>query len=847
MAKNKQKKPKNRKVLKIVLVILLVIIGIVGGISATLVASVLKTVPQLEDIKFSPKLATSVYDRNGDLIQRLYTENRIWISIDEIPQQMQEAIIAIEDKNFPRHHGVDPVAILRSAFLNIKYGNLTAYGGSTITQQLAKNAFLTQEKRLTRKIKEAIWAIQIERGYTKAEILETYLNEIWFGHGTYGVEAASYLYFGKSVRNLSLEEMAMIAGVTNNPGLFSPRYNMEAAKKRRDLVLRRMYEENYITEEVYQETITKPIVLKIEKKDNRKTASYFIDQVIQYLLGKFDVDTVYGGGLKVYTTLDLNYQRIAEDTLIGNLPDGGVDKNGLNQPQGALITLDPTTGEILAVVGGRGQDKLNRAYQAYRQPGSAFKPFIYATALSQGYTPSSIFVDEPVEYRMPSGELWSVRNYHLDFKGPMTLRYALEMSINVVAVKLLDQVGISNVVNTIQNVGISSLVTSGAKNDKGLAPLALGALTKGVSLVQMAAAYGTFANQGIYCEPYFITRIEDPYGKVIEQNHVKPRTALDEKVAYVLTDMLEGVVTDGTAKQANIGRPQAGKTGTTDNYYDAWYVGYTPDLVTAIWVGEDLPSDMVYNGIRYGSWDCARIWGSYVGQITEGTEAIDFQRPEGIVDLKICTKSGLIAESYCPEESVHNELYIRGTEPKTVCTIHDPQTTTKNRNLISLDDDWGLDIVELEPEPVSEPEEKSTNLLDTLLGIFGGGSKSSTNKDPKLDERSPETPVQSSNITEPSTDEETSKSAPTTIEIEAPSKTEEDQEPQNGTTPVKIGVEETTPSKTSDDPDYLVTVEICVDSDKLATPACPASKIHRIKFFRGTEPTEECDVHGGIQ
>lgn len=836
MSKKKQKQPKKkRKVLKIILVIMLIIIGIVGGFSATLIASVLKTVPKLEDIKFSPRLASSIYDRNGELIQRLYTENRIWVSIDDIPQQMKDAIVAIEDKNFYKHHGVDPIAIIRSIYLNIKTRNLTAYGGSTITQQLAKNAFLTQEKKLIRKIKEAIWAIQIERRYTKDEILETYLNEIWFGHGAYGVEAASYLYFGKSVKDLSLEETAMIAGVTNNPGLWSPRYDMEAAKERRNTVLRRMWEEGYITEEVYRETIQKPIVLKVEEPNNKKVASYFVDQVIQYLLKKFDVDTVYGGGLKVYTTLDLNMQRIAEETLLSSLPNGGVDKNGLAQPQGALITLDPRTGEVLAVVGGRGQDKLNRAYQTYRQPGSAMKPFIYATALAQGYTPATIMVDEPVEYRVPSGDLWTVRNYHLDYKGPMTLRYALEMSINVVAVKLLDQIGIENTVKTVQNLGITSLVTTGAVNDKALAPLALGALTKGVSLVQMAAAYGAFANQGIYCEPYFISRIEDPYGKVLEENHVKPKAVLDEKVAYVLTEMLKGVVTDGTAKQANIGRPSAGKTGTTDNYYDAWYVGYTPDLVTAIWVGEDFPSEMVYGGVRYGSWDTARIWGAYMKKITEGREVLDFPRPDGIVEIEICTKSGLIAQNNCPEDTVRKEVFIRGTEPKTVCTLHDEEPAAKNRNLISLDMNWDVEVPESQPKEV--PEEKSTNLLDTLLGIFTGGSKSSGKKD--------EEPAD-----EPVTKQEETPAAPTTesstaTKINIPPVTNQVVVPQSPEPPKSTG--EASQGTTSGEPDYLVTVEICADSDKLATPACPASKVHRIKFFRGTEPKEECDVHGGIQ
>ena len=783
------KKPKKGLIFRIIVVTVLLILCILGGVAATLVASVLKTIPNLEDIKFDPKLATSIYDRNGKLIQRLFTENRTWVSLDEIPDQLEHALVAIEDHKFYDHHGIDPVAIIRSVLLNIKNKSLTAYGGSTITQQLAKNAFLTQNKKLIRKIKEAIWAIQIERGYTKDEILETYLNVIWFGHGAHGVEAASQVYFGKRVKDLNLEEIALIAGVTNNPGMFSPRYNMEAAKKRRDLVLRRMAEEGYITQEVYENTKEKPIVLKEKSTDNIKTASYFVDQVLQYLLDKFDSDKVYGGGLKVYTTLDLDKQIVAEETLLNTLPKGSVDKNGLTQPQVGLITLDPKTGEILVMVGGRGEDKLNRAFQTYRQPGSSFKPFIYATALSQGYTPAQIFIDEPVEYKTPTGELWSVRNYHRDYKGPISLRYALEMSTNVIAVKLLDQVGIDNVCQTIKNLGITSLVEYGVKNDKGLAPLALGALTKGVSLLQMSLAYGVFANQGIYCEPYFITKIEEPSGKVIERNYAKPRTVMDEKVAYLLTDMLKGVVSNGTAKQANIARPQAGKTGTTDNYQDAWFVGYIPEMVTAIWVGEDLPREMVYNGVRYGSWDCARIWGNYMKQIVEGIEPTDFIRPEGLLDLKVCTESGLIASSYCPEDKISKELFIKGTEPKAVCTLHEPQTPSKDRNMIPLDD-W------------QEDEDTGSNFISNIFGIFGSKS-----------------------------------SQPQTIQPETETKTETETEKTLSPDQASSG----------EDPDYIVTVEICPESNKVATPACPQSKLIKVKYLKGAEPTEECDIHGGWQ
>lgn len=809
MAK-KAKKQKKRIVLRIVLIILILIIGILGGIAATLVSSALKTVPSLEDIKFNPKLATSVYDRNGQLIKRLFTENRIWVSLSEIPVDLQHAIVAVEDHEFYKHHGVNPKAILRSFILNIKVRNLRAYGGSTITQQLAKNAFLTQEKRLTRKVKEAVWAIQIDRAYTKEEILETYLNEIWFGHGAYGVEAASQLYFGKQAKDLELEEAALIAGVTNNPSIYSPRVNMDSAKKRRDFVLKRMWEEGYIEEAEYLTAKEKPIVLKEKVTNSQTVASYFTDHVLQYLLSKYDVDTVYGGGLHVYTTLDLDMQRVAEETLYKNLPNGEVDKNGLQQPQGALITIDPKTGEILAMVGGRGQDKLNRAMQAYRQPGSAFKPFIYATALSQGYTPSSIFIDEPVEYRLPSGELWSVNNYHRDFKGPMTLRRALELSINVVAVKLLDKVGIENVYNTITNLGIKSLVKTGGKNDFGLSPLALGALTRGVSLVQMVSAYSVFANQGIYTEPYFVTQITDSRGKIIEENHPKAKVVMDEKVAYLLTDMLQGVVTDGTAKQANIGRPQAGKTGTTDNYFDAWYVGYTPELVTAIWVGEDFPKEMIYGGVKYGSWDCARIWGQYMKKVVEGTEPTDFIRPDGLVDLDVCTDSGLLAQSYCPVESVRREIFIKGTEPKTICTIHEPQKPIRDRNMIPLTSEW--------------EEEKSndtgSNFIGSLFDMIG--TKNETKQETTI----------------PKTQEGHSQVIPEPEEKVPEEKIKDKKEQEM---PVS---EEMVPKE---EPDYIVTVEICTESNKVATFACPQSKVIKVKYLKGAEPTEECDIHGGWQ
>ena len=362
----------------------------------------------------------------------------------------------------------------------------------------------------------------------------------------------------------------------------------------------------------------------------------------------------------------------------------------------------------------------------------------------------------------------------------------------------------------ITNLGIKSLVKTGGKNDFGLSPLALGALTRGVSLVQMVSAYSVFANQGIYTEPYFVTQITDSRGKIIEENHPKAKVVMDEKVAYLLTDMLQGVVTDGTAKQANIGRPQAGKTGTTDNYFDAWYVGYTPELVTAIWVGEDFPKEMIYGGVKYGSWDCARIWGQYMKKVVEGTEPTDFIRPDGLVDLDVCTDSGLLAQSYCPVESVRREIFIKGTEPKTICTIHEPQKPIRDRNMIPLTSEW--------------EEEKSndtgSNFIGSLFDMIG------TKNETKQETTSPKTQEgQSQVIPEP--------------EEKVPEEKIKDKKEQE--MPVS---EETVPKE---EPDYIVTVEICTESNKVATFACPQSKVIKVKYLKGAEPTEECDIHGGWQ
>lgn len=657
---------KGRLQLYLVYTIFLIFCVLLGS-GIGLIAGALKTAPRLSDVHFDPKTTTVLYDTNGQIIARLYTENRTPVTLDQIPQTLQDAVIAIEDDRFYEHHGVDPKAILRAIIVDILRGE-KAQGGSTITQQLARNAFLSQEKTFTRKIKEIIWAIQIERKYTKDEILETYLNEIYFGHGAYGVEAASQLYFGKSVSDLTLSESALLAGIIQIPGRYSPYLNMKAAIQRRNVVLHRMMELGYITPAQEKAAQQEPVKL-VGLKPSQNKAPYFVDYVTQYLLNRYGQAKVYGGGLKVYTSLDLNVQEAAEKALLENLPEGNKDANGLTQPQGALVAIDPQTGYIRAMVGGRGEDKFNRAVMAYRQPGSAIKPFLYTAAIDRGYTPATIIEDAPVEYQLPDGKVWAPKNNDNIFRGPVTLRTALEDSINVVAVKLLDQVGVGTMMHYAKMMGITDLVERGEPNDRHLG-LALGGIVKGVTPLEMAMAYAVLANGGIKLDrPIAVVRVEDKNGRVLEENQAKKQIVLSEQTAYIITDMLRGVIERGTGRAANIGRPAAGKTGTSSEYTNGWFIGYTPDLVAAVWIGnDDQKEPMSYGGVNYGSWKAAQIWGLFMQQALANTPIRDFPRPENIVTVNIDPASGLLATDQC--ENVRTEVFIKGTEPKEYCPLH---------------------------------------------------------------------------------------------------------------------------------------------------------------------------------
>ena len=598
------------------------VLVIIAGLMFGYIFAAYQSLPEVGN-NMRPAVSSQVFDSQGKLITTLHSDqNRLPIDINKVPKNLQNAFIAAEDNRFYDHIGVDPIGILRAVVTNLTNRGI-AQGGSTITQQLAKNAFLSQDQTLKRKIQEAILALELERKYSKKEILEMYMNQIYFGRGAYGIQTAAHTYFGKDVGDLTLAECAMIAGLPKSPNYYSSSVNEATARK--NVVVGQMEKYGYITPSQAEEA--KKSSLDIKQKSTSNTTdetAYFIDYVTQEIAQKYGDDALYKDGLKIYTTLDTDKQHAAVQAM-RHLPETHTDDQGRTQPQGAIISIDPKTGHILAMVGGRGQDSFNRASMAVRQPGSAFKPFVYMTAMEHDMTPDTIMEDKKVEY---GG--WSPHNADNSYQGRMPLWKALALSVNTVAVQLADKVGPSNVIANAKKLGITTLVEDGSPNDDNLASAALGGLTKGVTPLEMAAAYGAFANKGVYIKPTAIVKILDRNGNVLEDNSsdVQKTQVMSEKTAYEMTSMLEGVIARGTGTAASIGRPAAGKTGTTDDNHDAWFIGYTPDIVTAVWVGDDTGSQSL--GEIYGGTVPAQIWHDYMASAVSGTSADDFDVPAGM-------------------------------------------------------------------------------------------------------------------------------------------------------------------------------------------------------------------------
>ena len=482
-----------------------------------------------------------------------------------------------------------------------------------------------------------------DRSFTKDEILEMYLNEIYFGHGAYGVQSAAKMYFNKNVQDLNLAECALLAGIPRGPSYYSPILNQEVSLKRRNIILNRMFNLGYISEEDLEKAKQCPLELDYNNKRDKLTAPYFSTFILSQVLEEYGANIVYKGGLKIYTTLDLEMQNFAEKAL---------QESG---HEGAIIAIEPQTGHIKAMVGGKdfGESKFNRATQAYRQPGSAFKPFIYLTALDNGFTPSNIIEDSPITFE--NG--WSPENYEKEFSGLVTLREAFEQSINVVGVKLLERVGIKKVISYSHKAGIISELRPDLS-------LALG--TSEITPLEITSAYATIANLGVNVNPLSIIRIEDYAGKIIKENTIQEKKVFNEETCYTLISMMEGVIIRGTGWNAKIDRPAVGKTGTTNDCVDAWFIGFTPDLVAAVYIGNDDRKPL--GNKMTGGVVAAPIWAKFMKNALKNNEKKDFLQPDNIIKISVCKESGLLPTDSCPE--ILKVTFIKGTEPTSYCTIH---------------------------------------------------------------------------------------------------------------------------------------------------------------------------------
>ena len=603
------------KILKTIIICLLSL-GIMG-VSILYGFSSFFAPPNMDETLI-PDAASQFYDINGNAIYTtLSEERRIPVTINDIPKHVQQAFIAIEDNRFYEHGGIDYRGTARALVSTLSGSEVQ--GGSTITQQLAKNAFLTQERSIIRKIKEAFIAKELEHKYTKDEILTMYLNQIYFGQGAYGIESASMYYFGKHVKQLDVAEAATLAAIPKSPNYFNPFENPQESKKRQELVIDQMIKYGLISAEDGAAAKAEKLSFNTYHKKSTDPRSYFFDMITQKVIEEVGADALYKGGLKIYTTLDSDMQRAAERAM-KHLPTYYTDGKKITQPQMALVAIDPTTGYVKAMIGGRGDDKFNRATLAVRQPGSAFKPFVYLTAMQNGYTPASV-IEDKVEEFSPG---WKPQNSDRKEHGKVSLRSALTRSLNVPTVKLAQEVGVDKIIANAEKMGISTMVESGAYSDANLA-MALGGLSKGVNPLEMAAAYGVLATNGMYCKPIALLKIVDREGKVLyEAKKSEAKRVIDAEAAYLTTNMMQDVFVSGTASGMGIGRQAAGKTGTTDTYIDAWFVGYTPNLSTAVWVGDDNNKPMNYMD---GSGAPLSIWHDFMVNALASAPAASFVNP----------------------------------------------------------------------------------------------------------------------------------------------------------------------------------------------------------------------------
>ncbi len=660
----------------------------------------LPTISQLQNIE--QPLASRVLDKDGRIVHEFGIERRSFVPLDKIPINLQNAVIAIEDRKFYQHWGMDIRRLLQAAVIDVvRHGY--AQGASTLTQQLARNLYLTAKPSMERKIREALTAVQLESCYTKKEILELYLNQVCFGGGAWGVESASGQYFGKHCTDLDLNECATLAGIIQTPERYRPdkKENLHRCTGRRNAVLRAMAEIHAIDRNLCSATTAQPIITR-SSSEGGTTGGYFLEMVRKHISDKFGDDVLYNGGLTIYTTLDLSGQEAAEraaadeisslqarlngmfvdytrtarkhkipretflahfDSLyarFGNEYRNLVDSIRLRKAQVAVVALDAKTGGIRTLIGGRNFDesKFNRATMALRQPGSAFKPFVYTAAMEHGFSPSSIVFDQPITLQTPEGE-WRPKNYDHAFHGPTTIRRAVALSVNMVAIQVIMKIGPQMVVDYARRMGFSHTM-------QAIPSLAVGACE--VTPMEMACAYQIFANRGIAVEPYFIEKIVDKSGRVLERHVPESHEALSPQTAFLMASLLKTVVCCGTASEVpalGFTRPAGGKTGTTNDYSDAWFVGFTPQVVCCVWTGVDERRSLG-PGVT-GAVAALPVWVPIMIALHRYLPELDFDMPEGIKAERLCDESHLIATDACP--SVKTDYFLSDAVVDT-CTMH---------------------------------------------------------------------------------------------------------------------------------------------------------------------------------
>ncbi|MBN1543462.1 PBP1A family penicillin-binding protein [candidate division KSB1 bacterium] len=668
---------------------------------------------RLENI--TPELATQVYSADGVLIKEFYTEKRFYTPLGQMPPVLIEAVLATEDHRFYDHWGVVPVRVLQVIVKNITTLS-KQQGASTLTQQLARRLFLTPQKTLTRKLKEMLTALQIEHTYTKPEIMEMYLNHMSFGHGTYGVESAAQHFFGKHVYDLNLQECALLIGMAQRPAALNPHRHSERALRRRNVVLSRMLAEGFITRETYDlAAATELGVLPLNKSIG--IAPYFNEYLRQNLQKEYGWD-LYKGGMKIYATLDSRVQACADSAVAKFLPElqAACDRHmrkktefskivppsmlkertieqiladkalsdSLLYAQAAvqvmLVALNPQTGHILAMIGGRDfdQSQFNRAVQAIRQPGSIFKPFVYTAAIDNGYMPSYEKLNQPIVVHMVDGTRWTPQNYDGSIGGKTTLREALRKSLNLVTARLVQEdVPPEQVIRYARNLGITTPLDA-------VDAIALG--SSGVIPMEVVSAFSVFANQGVLVSPFSVLRVEDRYGNILERAKPVSKGVLREETAYIMADLLKTAAMHGTGAGSRsvygFMRPAGGKTGTTNNYTDAWYITFTPQIVVGVWTGLDNPALSLGNG-QSGARAALPIAATFMRTAHDTLQlpVADFVRPFGVVDVEICADSKKLVGESCP--SAITEIFDERYVPQTHCDLHTGQRQPASEELNS--------------------------------------------------------------------------------------------------------------------------------------------------------------------